>query len=143
MKNIQLIYGDDLLDSDDLNLADNDSRALAARCEIRISSQKDLLASYVDLEEKIIIAAAFDFFVLGYYSFDVVVDRRYRRMGLGKKLIDIAMQKFYELQSDLDDFDKTTLLLHVVNPVLVPYLMREYDLVVTNEINSDTILSSE
>ena len=140
---ITLVHGDELFDMDIVN---NDPWSLANRHEVRISSDKELLASYVDLEEGIVIAAVFDSFSLRYYSFDVVVDRRYQRIGLGKKLIDIAMQKFYELQDDCDDCDdcrKTTLLLHVINPVLVPYLIKEYDLVVTNEFNNESIMSDK
>jgi len=70
----------------------------------------------------------------------VVVDRRYRKTGLGKELIDIAMDKFKSMQ---EDDQEATLFLDVINPIIVPYLMKKYDLVVSSKLNDRTILSDK
>ena len=134
---IKLVFGDELFD---LDLVNNDPWALANQCEIRISGDKELLASFIVSEDGFVVAAVFDSLIVDCYSFDVVVDRRYRKTGLGKELIDIAMDKFKSIQ---EDDQEATLFLDVINPILVPYLMKKYDLVVSSKLNDRTILSDK
>ena len=54
----------------------------------------------------------------GYFSFDIVVDKRERRQGIGAKLIDIGLANFKEIS------DQFYLILDVVNAHLIPHLER-------------------
>jgi len=132
---LELVFGNELFD---MGIIPNDPWELANRVGIPISSDKDLLASFIDLEELIVIAAVFESHRNFSYAFDVVVDPNYQRAGLGKELIDIAMQKFYEIRQSDPLLD---LVLDVINPNLVPFLIREYNLEIVNEFNEHTILS--
>jgi len=54
------------------------------------------------------------------FSFDVVVSPSFQRRGIGKQLIDAAMQSFNDFSMTSDD---AHIMAHVVNPFLIPGLL--------------------
>lgn len=119
---IELLFGDDLFDAVFVN---NDSWALAQREGINFLSDKEFVAGHVDTDEGIIVSALVEGYGNGEYSFDVAVDHRYQKQGLGKELIEIAMGNF-EMYKDVEP--DAVLNLDVVNPNIVKFLEREYGL---------------
>jgi len=133
--NLELIFGDELLDRDDL--VNNDPWSLASKVGVTILSNKDLLASFVDLDENRVIAAVFHSYYNNEYAFDVVVDFKYQRQGIGKELIEIAMEEFESIK-DMDP--DVELKLEVINPNLVNFLERQYGIKTKQDLGDRVIM---
>jgi GNAT superfamily N-acetyltransferase len=124
-KDLELIFGDALLD---IPIVNNDPWALAQKVGVTVLSDKNLLASYVDYEEGRVIAAVFNSTDPEHYSFDTVVDPKYQGQGLGTNLIQIAMDEYETLQ---EVYPELNIKLDVINPGIIPFLERTYNLEVT------------
>jgi GNAT superfamily N-acetyltransferase len=120
---LELVFGDDLFE---LDLVNNDPWSLASKVGVTVLSNKNLLASYVDLDISRVVAAVFTSFDAGVFGFDVAVDPVYQGRGLGTELINIAMGEFREMPD-------ATLELDVINKDLIPFLERTYGLEVTQQ----------
>jgi len=134
---LEYIWGDDLLDEENLPLVNNDPWALANSVGITILSDKNLLASIVDHDESRVIAAVFNSVTPEEYGFDTVVDSKYQRRGLGKALIQIAMDEYASLQ---DAYPDLKLNLDVVNQDIIPFLESTYNLEVKTQDGSHYIM---
>ena len=134
--NLELIIGYELLD---LDIVNNDPWALANSVEIRISNNKDLLASFIDTDIGIVVGAVFDSLSdNSEYSFDTVVHKKYQGIKLGIKLIEFAMHNYlYEIK---DIYPSSKLRLDVINPGLAVYLKYKYNLKVINKFGNHVIL---
>jgi len=133
---LEFVFGDELLE---LEIVNNDPWALAQREGVTILSDKDLLASVVDTDEGMVIAAVFNAANPEHYSFDTVVDHRYQHQGLGKQLIEIAMGGFEDMKEAYPDMKIN---LEVINPDIIPHLKNTYGLEVTEEIPGRTFLGN-
>lgn len=130
---IELLWGEDLLDNEEL--VNNDPWAMANRAGVTVLADKEFVCGHVDLappsgEGGIVVSALFTSYFDGKFSFDVAVDHRYRGFMLGPTLTEIGMDQFREIQ----DMDPDAILeLDVINPKVVPFLEREYGLKVLKE----------
>lgn len=131
---LEFIFGDELFE---LPLVNNDPWALAQKIGVTILSDKELLASVVDYDEGRVIAAVFNAVTPEDYSFDTVVDPKYQRRGLGTQLIEIAMDEFQAVQEYYPDIK---LNLDVINPGIIPFLKRKYNLEVKETQGGHIIL---
>jgi ribosomal protein S18 acetylase RimI-like enzyme len=138
-EDLQLVFGDELFEMDILN---NDPWALAQLSNINILSNKELLASFVDMnfagEGGVVVAAIFDAFDGESYDFDTVVHPKYQGKGLGTQLIEIAMDRF---KSEILEMNpEATLHLDVVNPRMVDFLKSKYGLEVKEQIGGHILM---
>lgn len=133
---IDFIFGDDLLD---LDIVNNDPWALAQREGVTILSDKELLASAVDTDEGIVVGAVFNAVTPEHYSFDTVVDHRYQHQGLGKQLIEIAMDEFENIK---EAYPEIKLNLEIINPDIIPHLKSQYGLEILEEIPGRTFMGT-
>ena len=107
------------------------AEGLFNRLKIRYGRSKDI--SHVAVEDGQVIGAVASGWEHGGetddrkildYSFDLVVDPQFRRIGVGKKLIDDAIREYErdkEMYRESEDAH-TRMRLWVINPALVPYL---------------------
>ncbi|MFA5132649.1 MAG: GNAT family N-acetyltransferase [Candidatus Paceibacterota bacterium] len=140
-EDLQLVFGDELFGMDILN---NDPWALAQLSDINILSNKELLASFVDVnfegEGGVVVAAIFDAYDGESYDFDTVVHPKYQGRGLGTQLIEIAMDRF---KSEILEMNPDAKLhLDVVNPGMVDFLKTKYGLEVKEEVGSHIIMGA-
>ncbi len=119
-------------DHDETGRAEN----LFQRVDIRYGRKKDI--SHVAIENGEVIGAVASGWMPGWgtdftdreeervmeYSFDLVVDPKHRRKGVGKKLIDDAIKEYERDKAHYREAEgvETMMRLWVVNPALVPYL---------------------
>lgn len=136
-EHLEFIFGAEELF--ELPLVNSDPWALAQKVGVTILSDKELLASVVDFDESRVIAAVFNAVTPESYSFDTVVDPKYQRRGLGKELIQIAMDEYSVLQEVYPDLK---LDLDVINPDIIPFLEREYNLEVKEQQGGHTIMGT-
>jgi len=127
-EHLEFIFGTEELF--ELPLVNSDPWSLAQKVGVTILSDKELLASVVDFDESRVIAAVFNAYTPESYSFDTVVDPKYQRRGLGKELIQLAMDEYSNLQEAYPDLK---LDLDVINPDIIPFLEREYNLEVKEQ----------
>jgi len=103
----------DLYDySDQINELENKSG-------IRILRGKDLSVIAFLEEEGKIIGVLYTEFSDGKYSFDVIVDEKFRGKGIGRELMDIGIREYQTLKNE---FDNVELEVDAVNPKVVEYL---------------------
>lgn len=103
----------DLYDySDQINELENKSG-------IRILRGKDLSVIAFLEEEGKIIGVLYTEFSDGKYSFDVIVDEKFRGKGIGRELMDIGIREYQNLKNE---FDNVELEVDAVNPKVVEYL---------------------
>ena len=133
---LEFLYGDELFEAEIVN---NDPWALAQREGVNFLSDKELLASVVDTDAGMVVAAVANAVTPEHYSFDTVVDHRYQHQGLGKQLIEIAMDEFENMKEAFPDIK---LNLDIINPDIISHLETKYGLKVLEEMGSHTIMGA-
>jgi ribosomal protein S18 acetylase RimI-like enzyme len=95
---------------------------LAKNCGVNILSDKNLLYIFYDNKFEKIVGALFTS-VSDTYSFDIVVDRSYENVGMGTKLVKIAISHFEEYKDANPDL---TMEIDCINPVMANILRKKF-----------------
>ena len=113
--------GNFFTDNDEYDLYDYSDQIneLENKSGIRILRGKDLSVIAFLEEEGKIIGVLYTEFSDGKYSFDVIVDEKFRGKGIGRKLMDIGIREYQNLKNE---FDNVELEVDAVNPKVVEYL---------------------
>jgi hypothetical protein len=137
---IELMFADEILEGE--GFINNDPWALANSSDIRISSNKEFFCGHVHTNSedgKLLVSALFIGSDPESFSFDTVVHSLYRGFLLGPELTDVAIQEFHNIQEAYPDIK---LELEVVNPQVVDFLKRKYDLEVLKDLGNTKIMGS-
>lgn len=113
----EIIFSDDV-DYDDVEAA----YRMAKKHGISILTDKDLYAIIKRGDD--IAGALWTSFLSDEYSFDIVVNDKYQGRGIGKKLVDIAIDDYKSYEDAYGD--EASLKAYVVNKeVMIPLLKRK------------------
>jgi GNAT superfamily N-acetyltransferase len=124
------------LDNDDImNQADD----VANKSGIRISNNKEL--SGVAIEDSKVIGAVYSSLLGDEYSFDVVVSEPYRGKGVGKELVEFAMDEYNSYKNIYDQNIKLNI--DVVNPVMRTLLKKHHGLKDVQQTGPDRFTMTE
>jgi GNAT superfamily N-acetyltransferase len=94
--NLDYIFGEEI-DPDDADAA----YKMAKKHGISVLSDKDIFCIVKDGDD--VVGGLWNVFMSGEYSFDIVVRDDYQGKGLGKKLVDIAIQEYNESKQAYGD----------------------------------------
>ncbi len=110
-----------------------DPFVLASKSTIRILRGKEFYLGHVHKQNKELASALFTENDEGVFSFDIVVDPKYSKDGLGKDLIQVGLDEFHTLKNE--GFVET-ILLDCVNPVMKK-MLEKFGLVVREQIGQN------
>lgn len=136
---------DEELDEMGLDIYDLSDQAenIAKDSNINILRNKELVGIILDLNTNTVAGALWTNTDNDEFSFDIVVNNRYRNKRLSYTLIDKALEE-YDYKNDMYmDYKNTKLPMNVevVNPLLVNILKNKYNFKIINKINNTTIMS--
>ena len=101
----------------------NNAYDLANNCGVAILSDKNLYYIFFDTKFNRLIAALFTSIDSDKYSFDIVVDRSYENMGLGTKLVSIAIEDY---NSAKDAIPELSMEIDCINPIMAKLLKNKF-----------------
>lgn len=128
----EYIYGEDI-ESEDADAA----YKMAKKHNISVLSDKEIFVIVKDGDE--VVGGLWTVFMSGEYSFDVVVREDYQGQGIGKKLVDIAIQEYNESKEAFGD--DTIMRVDVVNRDKMKPLLLKKGFKVEQESHGHTIMS--
>jgi ribosomal protein S18 acetylase RimI-like enzyme len=128
----EYIYGEDI-ESEDADAA----YKMAKKHDIAVLSDKEIYCIVKDGDE--VVGALWTVFMSGEYSFDVVVRDDYQGQGIGKKLVDIAIQEYNESKEAFGD--DAIMRVDVVNQDKMKPLLLKMGFKVEQESQNHTIMS--
>lgn len=123
-------------DDDDMESYEEQAWDLARDSEINILSDKELY-DVVSNQGKLMGALWASWDQDGGFSFDVIVDPKFRGKGIGSELVDIAMQRFNDESAA---FENPHYDLDVVNRQMVGILRRK-GFVVTRQVGDHILMT--
>lgn len=113
---IDYIFGEDI-DEKDVEMA----YRIGKKHDISILSDKEIYC--IAKSGNDVVGAVWTTFMSGEFSFDVVVKEDYQGKGIGKKLVDIAIQEY---ESSKEAFgDEAIIRAYVVNPSMEKLLLNK------------------
>lgn len=111
----EYIYGEDI------ELEDEDAAyKMAKKHDIAVLSDKDLFL-IIKMNEDIA-AALWTTWLSGEYSWDIVVNNKYQKQGLGKELVNIAIREYNESKDHNED---PIMRVDVINPIMKKILLQK------------------
>lgn len=115
-ENVEIISIDD---ANEMGIDLNDLGRIERESGINILRDKEI--NFIAVINEKVVGGFYSSIVGDEYSFDIIVDKPYRRMGIGKKLINLGLNDFRQLEDELG----LQLKLDVVNPHMISYLEKK------------------
>jgi predicted nucleotidyltransferase len=131
IKNLETKNGDELDD-----IEQTDVERIRKESGINILSGKELTLVYL-IDNKVVGMLYTEFDTDGEFSFDIIVDKPYRKQGIGKLMIKNAIRRF---NYDKDAYENPHIKLDVVNRNLESYL-KSIGFKEVNRIQGHTIMT--
>lgn len=127
----EYIYGEDI-ESEDADAA----YTMAKKHDISVLSDKEIFVIVKDGDE--VVGGLWTVFMSGEYSFDVVVRDDYQGQGIGKQLVDIAIQEYNESKEAFGD--DTIMRVDVVNQDKMKPLLLKKGFEIESESSNHTLM---